>query len=77
MPTASLIERICVEVGSQVLLARGLGIGKMAITQWKLRDRIPAAHVLAIERLTRGAVQRHEMRPDLYPLEPGRKGKRA
>lgn len=69
MPAASLIERICVEVGSQVLLARGLGIGKMAITQWKLRDRIPAAHVLSIERLTGGAVNRHEMRPDLYPVE--------
>jgi DNA-binding transcriptional regulator YdaS (Cro superfamily) len=65
----SLVDRICAAAGSQALLARELGIGKMAISQWKLRDRIPAEHVLKLEKLTLGAVSRNEMRPDLYPLE--------
>jgi DNA-binding transcriptional regulator YdaS (Cro superfamily) len=53
--------------GSQVELARELGVTKMAITQWRRRDRIPAERVLRLERLTGGRVTRHEMRPDLYP----------
>lgn len=47
-------------------LADLLNISHAAISQWK---RIPAARVIEIERGLKGAVTRHEMRPDLYPEE--------
>jgi len=31
--------------------------------------RVPAERVLAIENATDGVISRHELRPDLYPVE--------
>lgn len=46
-------------------LARALGdITPQAIGQWK---QVPAERVLTVERAT--GVSRHQLRPDLYPLE--------
>jgi hypothetical protein len=42
-------------------LARLLGISHQAIVQW---DRVPAARLLEVERLTR--VPREDLRPDLF-----------
>ena len=64
-----VIDKIKRALGSQRMIAKSLGIGDMAISQWKRRGQIPAAHVIEIERLTGGQVTRHEMRPDLYPVE--------
>lgn len=47
-------------------LAALLGIKSASVSEW---SRVPAERVLDIERLTRGAVNRHQMRPDLYPIE--------
>lgn len=56
---------------SQSDLARALGITPGMVWQWKTRlRRIPAERVLQIERATGGKVTRHELRPDLYPIEP-------
>lgn len=57
------------QVGSQVALAKLLGISPQAITKW-VNGRIPAERVLQIERLT--GVSRHLLRPDIYPLEKPR-----
>lgn len=62
-------DKIKKALGSQRVLAKSLGIGDMAVSQWKRRGQIPAVHVIEIERLTAGQVTRHEMRPDLYPVE--------
>lgn len=43
-----------------------LGVGAAAVCKWE-RRRIPAERVLDVERLT--GIPRHELRPDLYPLE--------
>lgn len=51
--------------GGQTNLATALGITTQAISKW--RRRIPAERVLDIERAT--GVSRHELRPDLYPIE--------
>jgi DNA-binding transcriptional regulator YdaS (Cro superfamily) len=64
-----MFDKIKICMGSQAELARQLGIGVAAVTHWKRRGRIPADRVLSIERLTNGQVTRHEMRPDLYPVE--------
>ena len=55
--------------GSQAKLAAICGVKPMAVSQWKLRGRIPADKVLLVEKATGGQVTRHEMRPDLYPVE--------
>ena len=45
-------------------LADGLGVTRQALYQW---SRVPAERVIEIERLT--GVARHDLRPDLYPLD--------
>ena len=39
---------------------------RQAISQW---EKIPAQHVLRLERLSGNLLTRHDMRPDLYPRE--------
>jgi len=51
-------------------LARLLGISAPSVWEWRLRDQIPAARVLELERLT--GVPRYVQRPDLYPVERSR-----
>lgn len=56
------------KAGSQKALADLLGLRQSHISNWKNRNkRIPAERVLDVERAT--GVPRHELRPDLYPLE--------
>lgn len=51
--------------GGQRALGRQLGIAGNAVRQWL---RVPAERVLEVERLT--GVSRHDLRPDIYPIEP-------
>lgn len=53
--------------GSQVKLARLLGISHQALNKWQ---DVPPRHIIAIERAT--GVHRSLLRPDLY-AEPGQK----
>ena len=56
---------------TQTALAAALGIERSAISQWK---RVPVTpkhnRVFEIERLSNGAVSRHEMRPDIFGPAP-------
>jgi len=54
--------------GSQVKLAKLLGISHQALNKW--RDVPPTRHIINIERAT--GVHRSLLRPDLY-VEPGQK----
>ena len=59
------------ETTSQSELAQALGVTQGTISHWlNGRARIPAERVLGIELATGGKVTRHELRPDLYPVEP-------
>jgi DNA-binding transcriptional regulator YdaS (Cro superfamily) len=56
-------EQAIKNAGGGAALARLLGLrSRQAVYMW---DRVPAEHVLKIERIT--GVARHKLRPDLYP----------
>jgi DNA-binding transcriptional regulator YdaS (Cro superfamily) len=58
------LRRAIDAMGSQLELARALGLPKQSINNWR---RIPPHHVIRIEKLT--GVSRHDLRPDIYPRE--------
>jgi len=58
------LERAITAVGGLTKLAGSLGVTKQAISQW---EEVPPLRVLAVERAS--GIPRHELRPDLYPVE--------
>lgn len=63
----SPIQRAAQLAGGQSALARKLGCTSQAISKMCSTGRVPAERVIPIEAAT--GVSRHELRPDLYPLE--------
>jgi len=68
----SAIHRACAAVGGQSALARelsklGATCSPQAVQKMCSSGRVPAERVLPIEKVS--GVSRHELRPDLYPLE--------
>jgi DNA-binding transcriptional regulator YdaS (Cro superfamily) len=61
------IKRAIESAGSQTALAIAVGVRPQAVQKWQASGRIPAERVLQVEVAT--GVSRHELRPDLYPLE--------
>lgn len=61
------LKRAIKIMGTQLLLAQGCGVTQSRISLWLRSGIIPPAHVLKIERLTKGKVKCWELRPDLYP----------
>src|SRR5687768_15809786 len=54
--------------GSQSELARMCAVGQPTVWKWlNIKKQLPAEHVLKVEAAT--GVSRHELRPDLYPIE--------
>lgn len=65
---AIAIHRVIERLGGPSAAASALGLKTPSvIANWRSRNRIPAGHVLAVERVT--GIPRHELRPDLYPQE--------
>lgn len=64
------LKRAVEIAGGQTALARALGVQQAHVWNWLNRDKVlPAEYAIPIERATGGAVTRHELRPDLYPVE--------
>ncbi|MDN7894521.1 YdaS family helix-turn-helix protein [Burkholderia cepacia] len=61
------IQRAAQAAGGQSALARKLGCTPQSVSKMCATGRVPAERVLSIEAAT--GVPRHELRPDLYPLE--------
>jgi DNA-binding transcriptional regulator YdaS (Cro superfamily) len=61
------LKRAVASVGGQAEFARLIGITAQAVSQW---NEVPPLRVLAVEGVS--GVSRHELRPDLYPLEEAR-----
>lgn len=56
-------------VGGQSALGRLIGRPQSTVWEWVDRKKpLPAEFVLTIEAAT--GISRHELRPDIYPLEP-------
>lgn len=50
---------------ARALTANGDPISRQGVFSWQSRG-IPAERALQIEKVTRGVVQRHELRPDIF-----------
>ena len=67
---ASPLARAIEILGSQSATGRACGKSQSHVWWWLNRSkRVPAEHVIAIEKATEGKVSRHDLRPDLYPKE--------
>lgn len=71
------IQKVAASVGGQSALARQIGVTPQAVQSWCRHGRVPASRVLQIERLVGARFTRHELRPDLYPIEKARPHHRA
>lgn len=62
-----IVARVFEAAGNRAALARHLGIRhRSALDLWR---RIPPKYVIGVERYLDKKITRHEMRPDIYPLE--------
>lgn len=64
----SLLKAIEI-VGGQTRLAEFCHVSQPTVFGWIKYGRVPAQRVIQIEKIVEGKVTRHELRPDLYPLE--------
>lgn len=53
--------------GGPSAIANELDITPQAVSRWTTQDQIPAKWVIPVETMILGQVQRHELRPDIYP----------
>lgn len=76
MLSISAMDEICEQAkkaaGGPSKLAKALGITSQAVSQWRC---VPAGYVMAVERLT--GISKHKLRPDVFGLEPDKKGEAA
>lgn len=62
------LRRAIAKVGSQSAMARLLGVSQAAVSKWVRNSKhLPAEHVLRVQDVT--GVSRHDLRPDLYPVD--------
>lgn len=63
------LRKACGAAGGQKPLADLIGTTQSQVWYWLERSKkgLPGEFVLAVERAT--GVSRHDLRPDLYPLE--------
>lgn len=60
----SPIETAIDRLGGPSKAAETLGVTPAVIGMWKMRKRVPADKVLAVENAT--DISRHELRPDIF-----------
>lgn len=64
------LEKAIRIAGSQFALARAIGMKQQTVNWWiRKSKKVPAPYVIKIEKALNGAVTRHELRPDIYPIE--------
>ena len=67
------LKRAISLIGSQTKAAEIVGV-KQPTMSWTVNsgERVPAEWCIPLETATQGQVTRHELRPDLYPVEETR-----
>lgn len=63
----SIVDILIEEAGSQVALARKIGIKQQSIGKWKAKRKIPAHRALKIEKIFKSKYSLHLICPDIYP----------
>lgn len=64
----SALQRAIDKAGSQKALGRLIGTTQQNVSTWHKATRgVPAEYVIPIEKHT--GVSRHDLRPDIYPVE--------
>lgn len=72
MNTNTALQKAIEHLGTQAALAQALGVVQPAVSNW-LRRGVPPERCLPIEQATRGAVSRHDLRPDVFGPKPTRR----
>lgn len=62
----AIVRQACNVLGGPPALASAIGVKRQALYQW---PKVPPGRVLKIEKATGGRITRHQLRPDLYPVE--------
>ena len=70
-PNSSMIEKAVYFCGGASKVAAALGLSRGAIYKWIQNQTITAEHVIPLEKLSGGYVNRHQLRPDIYPRDGG------
>jgi DNA-binding transcriptional regulator YdaS (Cro superfamily) len=60
-------EKLRAALRGQAKVAEKLGVTQQSVSGWVQTGRVPFDKVIAIEALT--GIPRHELRPDIYPVE--------
>jgi DNA-binding transcriptional regulator YdaS (Cro superfamily) len=63
-PDLSPVDKVIKHFGGQSKAAEALGLPPANVGMWKLRGRVPADKVLAVEAAT--GISRHELRADIF-----------
>lgn len=67
METITPIQKAVACASSQAEFARQLGVSQQVVWQWvNGRRPVPAHYCIRIEDVTRGAVSRYQLRPDVF-----------
>lgn len=67
------LKRAVVIVGSQRALAEAIGAKQTTVSSWLLRGSgVSPRFCIPVEQATAGQITRHQLRPDLYPVEEAR-----
>lgn len=61
------IQKAIDAAGGVSQLAKLCKVSYQAVQKWQAAGRLPVERVLEVERLTH--ISRHELRPDIYPVE--------
>jgi DNA-binding transcriptional regulator YdaS (Cro superfamily) len=65
--TNTALDKAIAYFGNQSALAAALEITREAVSQW---DVVPVKRAVQIERVTKGKIKRHELRPDIFGARP-------
>lgn len=64
------LEKALEILGGQAQTAKILGIAQQTVSAWVNRHkRVSIKYAIPLEKLTEGKVNRHQLRPDVYPFE--------
>lgn len=71
MTTQPALQKAIATLGGQVKLADAIQTSQQNVSNWLRTGKVAPDKVILIEKVT--GVPRHELRPDIYPLEESKR----